>query len=70
MLGELSRQDTTSEGHFAAIFLDFAPMDRRKCSESDFEKWYARTMKNKECLMGHRVCAHHQDVYAQLTSME
>lgn len=58
LLGELSRQDTTSEGHFAAIFLDFAPMGRRKCGETDFEKWYARTMKNKERLTGHRVRAH------------
>lgn len=58
LLGQLSRQDSTSEGRIAAIFLDFAPMGRRKCSATDFEKWYARTMRNKECLMGHRVCAH------------
>jgi hypothetical protein len=58
LLGQLSREDSTSEGRFAAVFLDFAPMGRRKCGEADFEKWYARTIKNKECLMGHRVCAH------------
>lgn len=56
LLGQLSRQDSTSEGRFAAVFLDFAPMGRRKCSEADFERWYARTVKNKECLMGHKVC--------------
>lgn len=57
LLGQLSRQDATSEGRFAAVFLDFAPMGRRKCDEADFERWYARTAQNKECLMGHKVCA-------------
>jgi Sortilin, neurotensin receptor 3, C-terminal len=57
LLGQLSRQDSTSEGRYVSLFLDFAPMGRRKCDENDFEKWYARTIKNKECLMGHRVCA-------------
>lgn len=37
------------------LFLDFAPIDRRKCAENDFKKWYVHTMKNKECLMGRRV---------------
>ena len=64
LLGQLSRQDSTSEGGIAAVFLDFAPMGRRKCGDTDFEKWYARTMNNKECLMGHRVCTHLiKDVY-------
>jgi hypothetical protein len=63
LLGQLSRQDSTPEGRVAAVFLDFAPMGRRKCGESDFEKWYARTAKNKECLMGHKVCATLNDVY-------
>ncbi|KAF8489994.1 Oligoxyloglucan reducing end-specific cellobiohydrolase [Russula emetica] len=54
LLGQLSRQDSTSEGRYVSLFLDFAPMGRRKCNENDFEKWYARTIKNKECLMGHR----------------
>ena len=31
-------------------------MGRRKCGEDDFERWYARSVKNKECLMGHKVC--------------
>ena len=31
-------------------------MGRPKCGEDDFERWYARTAKNKECLMGHKVC--------------
>jgi hypothetical protein len=57
LLGQLSREDSTSEGRYVSLFLDFAPMGRRKCDENDFENWYARTIKNKECLMGHRVCA-------------
>ncbi|KAF8264511.1 Oligoxyloglucan reducing end-specific cellobiohydrolase [Lactarius quietus] len=54
LLGQLSRQDATDEGRVAAIFLDFAPLGRPKCGDDDFERWYARTAKNKECLMGHR----------------
>ncbi len=57
LLGQVSRQDSTSEGRYVSLFLDFAPMNRRKCGDNDFEKWYARTIKNNECLMGHRVCA-------------
>ena len=56
LLGQLSRQDATDEGRVAAIFIDFAPLGRRKCGDDDFERWYARTAKNKECLMGHKVC--------------
>lgn len=58
LLGQLTRQDSNSEGRYVSLFLDFAPMGRRKCAENDFEKWYARTIKNKECLMGHRVYAY------------
>ncbi|KAH8981343.1 Oligoxyloglucan reducing end-specific cellobiohydrolase [Lactarius akahatsu] len=54
LLGQLSRQDATDEGRVASIFIDFAPMGRRKCGDDDFERWYARTAKNKECLMGHK----------------
>ena len=56
LLGQLSREDSTDEGRVAAIFLDFAPMGRPKCGDDDFERWYARTTNNKECLMGHKVC--------------
>jgi hypothetical protein len=58
LLGQLAREDSNSEGRYVSLFLDFAPMGRRKCDENDFERWYARTIKNKECLMGHRVCAY------------
>ncbi|KAI0057638.1 Oligoxyloglucan reducing end-specific cellobiohydrolase [Artomyces pyxidatus] len=54
LLGQLSRQDATEKGRIVTIFLDFAPMRTRKCGENDFERWYARTAKNKECLMGHK----------------
>jgi hypothetical protein len=40
------------------IFLDFAPLQHRQCTEKDFERWYARSSEGKECLMGHKVrCA-------------
>jgi hypothetical protein len=35
--------------------VDFAVLNKRKCEEADMEKWYARTAKGKECLMGHKV---------------
>jgi hypothetical protein len=64
LLGQLSREDATDEGRVASIFLDFAPMGRPKCGEDDFERWYARTANNKECLMGHKVCCRPSLVYA------
>ncbi|KAG8905227.1 vacuolar protein sorting/targeting protein PEP1 [Tulasnella sp. 403] len=54
LIGQLNRQSTTDEGKYAAVFLDFATMNKRQCNEGDFEKWYARTAKGKECLMGHK----------------
>lgn len=37
------------------IYLDFAPLQHRKCTDDDFERWYARSEEGKECLMGHKV---------------
>ncbi|KAG8926574.1 vacuolar protein sorting/targeting protein PEP1 [Tulasnella sp. 418] len=54
LLGELSRKSKAEEGRYAFIFLDFATVGKRQCQENDFEKWYARTTKGKECLMGHK----------------
>lgn len=54
MVGELSREDQGSGGRYAVVHLDFEPAKGRKCQENDFEKWYARTIKGKECLMGHK----------------
>ena len=56
MIGQLGRQEATDRGRFITVFLDFAPVRSQQCQESDFEKWYARTAKGKECLMGHKVC--------------
>lgn len=38
----------------AAIFLDFATLSQKQCTESQFEKWQVRTAKD-ECVMGHKV---------------
>ncbi|KAF8325469.1 Oligoxyloglucan reducing end-specific cellobiohydrolase [Cantharellus anzutake] len=55
LLGTLSRQDPNiGQGRHAIVFLDFALMKKRKCSQDDMEKWMARTAKGKECLMGHK----------------
>ncbi|KAI0923357.1 vacuolar protein sorting/targeting protein PEP1 [Taiwanofungus camphoratus] len=54
LVGQLARGDQKSgQGRYATVFLDFAPMRSRKCSENDFEPWYARSLTH-ECLMGHR----------------
>jgi hypothetical protein len=37
------------------VFLDFAPLRHKKCAKKDFEKWYARSAEDSECLMGHKV---------------
>ncbi|KAI0041822.1 Oligoxyloglucan reducing end-specific cellobiohydrolase [Auriscalpium vulgare] len=54
LVGQLGRQESTDKGRIITAFLDFAPTRTRKCGESDFEHWYARTAKSKECLMGHK----------------
>lgn len=54
LLGTSSRKEST-EGRHALIFLDFAPLQHRQCTEKDFEKWYARSSEGQECLMGHKV---------------
>ena len=56
LLGQIARKDQKADqGRYAIVFLDFANTRSRKCEESDFEKWYARAAKDKECLMGHKV---------------
>lgn len=55
LLGTLSRADQGNGGRQAIVHLDFAPSQGRKCESGDFEKWYARSIKGKECLMGHKV---------------
>ncbi len=55
LLGTLNRGDSTAEGRYATIFMDFATLQNRKCTDKDFEQWYARSEEGKECLMGHKV---------------
>ncbi|KAK4688992.1 hypothetical protein P7C73_g1101, partial [Tremellales sp. Uapishka_1] len=53
LLGTAPRRESGS-GRHAMIFLDFAPLSHRQCTEDDFERWYARSADGKECLMGHK----------------
>lgn len=55
LLGQVPR-DHTSPSKVVIVYLDFAPTRKRKCEESDFEKWYARPPGKRSCLMGHKVC--------------
>ncbi|KDQ61974.1 hypothetical protein JAAARDRAFT_76825 [Jaapia argillacea MUCL 33604] len=55
LLGQIARRDQVgNQGRYAVIFLDFATLRRRQCTQNDLERWYARTLSNTECLMGHR----------------
>ncbi|THH18907.1 hypothetical protein EUX98_g8876 [Antrodiella citrinella] len=55
LVGQVGKRDASgSEGRYVVIFLDFAGTRTRKCEERDFDKWYARTATNEECLMGHK----------------
>lgn len=55
LLGEVARKDRTGDiDRVAVIQLDFANVLPKKCGESDFTKWYARSA-GAECLMGHKV---------------
>ncbi|KAG9313252.1 hypothetical protein JVU11DRAFT_6715 [Chiua virens] len=53
LLAQLSRKDQREgDGRYAVIYLDLAGTRPRKCESKDFEKWYARSKPNTECLMG------------------
>ncbi|KAF9245435.1 hypothetical protein BU15DRAFT_59022 [Melanogaster broomeanus] len=41
-----------SQGHYAVMFLDFAPTWSRQCGDNDFEQCYTHSRRDKECLMG------------------
>jgi hypothetical protein len=43
--------DQVGDGHSVIVYLDFAPTRQRQCIDDDFEKWYVRTVKGKECLI-------------------
>lgn len=55
LIGQLDKREQNDGGRFATVFLDFANTRSRQCGDSDFEDWYARPAKGKECLMGHKV---------------
>ncbi|KAF9236099.1 hypothetical protein BU15DRAFT_77300 [Melanogaster broomeanus] len=53
LLAQISRQDQQDgQGRYAVMFLDFAPTRSRQCGDNDFEQWYARGRRDKECMMG------------------
>ena len=54
LLGQLSKKSAASDGKYATVFIDFATLKKRQCTADDFERWFARTTKGKECLMGHK----------------
>ena len=54
LIGQIAKKDQNGQGKFGAVFLDFAVLDRRKCTDNDFETWTARSATH-ECLMGHKV---------------
>lgn len=56
LIGTQTRKAAGSHPRHVTVFLDFATMGKRKCSEKDFEKWYAETdgTAGPTCLMGHK----------------
>lgn len=58
LLGTLARGDADSDGRHATVFLDFAPLQNKKCTDRDMEKWYARPESGNSCLLGHKVSQH------------
>ncbi|KAL7422736.1 vacuolar protein sorting/targeting protein PEP1 [Cryptotrichosporon argae] len=53
LLGTSPRRESDG-GRHAIVFLDFAPLQHRQCTDRDFERWYARSSEGEECLMGHK----------------
>lgn len=54
LVGQLSRQDTPSDDRrWTVVHLDFEQTRSRKCEDSDFDTWYARS-QGHDCLMGHK----------------
>ncbi|KZV85936.1 Oligoxyloglucan reducing end-specific cellobiohydrolase [Exidia glandulosa HHB12029] len=54
LIGQMDRARVKDRKPYVAISLDFAPSRSRQCTQSDMETWRARSMKGKECLMGHK----------------
>jgi Sortilin, neurotensin receptor 3, C-terminal len=56
LVGQIAKKDQLDyNSRFAVVFLDFAPIRTRQCTDNDLETWYARKTKDSECLMGHKV---------------
>ncbi|KAJ7623527.1 vacuolar protein sorting/targeting protein 10 [Roridomyces roridus] len=54
LLGQVALKDQKDGvGRFVIVYLDFIGTRNRKCTDDDFEKWYARSHKS-ECIMGHK----------------
>ncbi|KIJ36606.1 hypothetical protein M422DRAFT_260953, partial [Sphaerobolus stellatus SS14] len=54
LVGSLHKSSIEDKKHpHAAIYLDFSPLRKKKCTPDQFEKWFART-HDHECLMGHK----------------
>jgi hypothetical protein len=56
LLGQVARMDQSNTvGPYVVVSLDFSNTRGRKCTDDDFESWYART-PGSECIMGCKVC--------------
>jgi hypothetical protein len=58
LLGQVPRDTKKNQASKVVIvYLDFVATRKKKCTDSDFEKWYARPPGARACLMGHKVRA-------------
>ncbi|KAL4250701.1 Vacuolar protein sorting/targeting protein 10 [Abortiporus biennis] len=54
LFGQVGREDMEEYAPYVVIFLDFSKTRKRKCGKDDFERWWARSATNEQCLMGHK----------------
>lgn len=54
VLGTLGRGDASDQGRHAVVYLDFAPLQERKCGDKDVEQWYVRPPTGRDCVLGHK----------------
>ncbi|KAJ7444437.1 Oligoxyloglucan reducing end-specific cellobiohydrolase [Mycena latifolia] len=54
LVGQVGRRDQSSEvGPYVTVYLDISSTRKRKCTDEDFEVWYAWA-PGSECIMGHK----------------
>ncbi|KAJ7120090.1 Oligoxyloglucan reducing end-specific cellobiohydrolase [Mycena epipterygia] len=54
LIGQVAHKDQTpSVGPYVIVYLDFANTRKEKCTDVDFEVWYAST-PGSECVMGYK----------------